>query len=548
MTMRSPLGYHVPAETARIASAAFPKGNLYMDLHAELGMLYTNQQFAHLFSTTGQPAEDPARLALVLVFQFLEGLSDRQAADSVRSRIDWKYALALELTDPGFDASVLCEFKGRLISGSAENLLLDTLLLQLQQRGLLKARGKQRTDSTHILAAVRSLNRLELLIETVRYALNQLADVAPDWLQPLIQPAWGERYAQRAENYRLPKAQTARDALAIAVGADGFALLEAAFAEHTPAVVRAEPAIEVLRQVWVQQFYGPDDPPRLRPTKDAPPAGLLIASPYDVEARFSIKRGTEWTGYKAHITETCDEQTPNLIVNVLTTAATVQDDTVLGSIHAALEQKQLLPAEHFVDSGYTNVTNLQQSTQRYQVDVVGPVASDPSWQARTKTGFDHTQFSIDWEQQVVTCPAGKQSVSWLPLNDGRANAAHLVRFARADCAACESRGQCTQSTRTGRHLTLDTKERYSLLAQARQRQRSESFKALYALRSGVESVISQAVRGCELRRTRYSGQARTHLQHILTVVAINLIRLVAWLGSSSTPRRPSAFSRLAATG
>ncbi|KAB8333760.1 IS1182 family transposase [Scytonema tolypothrichoides VB-61278] len=548
MTMHSPLGYQVPAETARVASAAFPKGNLYMDLHAELGMLYTNQQFAHLFSTTGQPAEDPARLALVLVFQFLEGLSDRQAADSVRSRIDWKYALALELTDPGFDASVLCEFKGRLISGSAENLLLDTLLLQLQQRGLLKARGKQRTDSTHILAAVRSLNRLELLIETVRYALNQLADVAPAWLQPLIQPAWLERYAHRAENYRLPKAQTARDALATAVGADGFALLEAAFAEHTPAVVRAEPAVEVLRQVWVQQFYGPDDPPRLRPTNDAPPAGLLIASPYDVEARFSIKRGTEWTGYKAHITETCDEQTPNLIVNVLTTAATVQDDTVLSAIHAALEQKQLLPAEHLVDSGYTNVTNLQQSTQRYQVDVVGPVATDPSWQARTKTGFDHTQFSIDWEQQVVTCPAGKRSVSWLPLNDGRANAAHLVRFARADCAACESREQCTQSTRTGRQLTLDTKERYLLLAQARQRQQSEGFKALYALRSGVESMISQAVRACELRRTRYSGQARTHLQHIVTVVAINLIRLVAWLSPSSGPRRVSAFSRLAAIG
>lgn len=184
---------------------------------------------------------------------------------------------------------------------------------------------------------------------------------------------------------------------------------------------------------------------------------------------------------------------------MLTTAATVQDDTVLSSIHAALAQEQLLPAEHFVDSGYTNVTNLQQSTQRYQVDVVGPVARDPSWQARARTGFDHTQFSIDWEQQMVTCPAGKRSVSWLPLNDGRANAAHLVRFARADCAACESREQCTQSTRAGRQLTLDTKERYVLLAQARQRQRSEGFKALYALRSGVESVISQAVRACELR-------------------------------------------------
>jgi transposase len=549
MTMRSPLGYVVPEETARVATAAFPKGNLYLEMHAELGMLSTNRQFASLFSTTGQPAEDPARLALVLVFQFLEGLPDRQAADAVRSRIDWKYALALELTDPGFDGSVLSEFRQRLVSESAEHRLLDTLLTHLQERGLLNARGKQRTDSTHILAAVRTLNRLELLIETVRHALNSLAVVAPEWLQPRIQPGWLERYAHRAENYRLPKAETARQELASQVGADGFALLQAVYTDATPPEVRTEPAVEVLRRVWLQQFYGPQAPPRLRLNDDAPPAGLLIKSPYDIEARYSIKRGTEWTGYKAHITETCDADRPNLIVNVLTTPATVQDDSVLDAIHLALEHKKLLPAEHLVDAGYTNVTNLQVSTKRYDVDVVGPVAADPSWQARADQGFDHSQFVIDWEREVVTCPAGKQRVSWLPLDDGRANAAHLVRFARADCAACASRESCTRSMRTGRHLTLATQERYTLLAQARQRQQSEDFKELYALRSGAESLMSQAVRACEVRRARYLGQARLQLQHILTAVAINLMRMVAWLREpEQTPARRSAFARLAATG
>lgn len=547
--MRSPLGYQVPEETARVAMAAFPKGNLYLEMHAELGMLYTNRQFASLFSTTGQPAEDPARLALVLVFQFLEGLPDRQAADAVRGRIDWKYALALELTDPGFDASVLSEFRQRLVSESAEQLLLDTLLTSLQERGLLKARGKQRTDSTHILAAVRTLNRLELIVETVRHALNRLAVVAPDWLQPRIQPGWLERYAHRAENYRLPKAETARQELASQVGADGFALLQAVYADTTPLEVRTEPAVEVLHRVWLQQFYGPDDPPRWRPNDDAPPAGLLIKSPYDIEARYSIKRDTEWTGYKAHITETCDADTPHLIVNVLTTPATVQDDSVLEAIHAALKQKQLLPVEHLVDAGYTNVTNLQRSTNQYQVDVVGPVAADPSWQARAGEGFDQSHFVIDWEREVATCPAGKQSVSWLPLDDGRANAAHLVRFARADCAACSDRERCTKSTRTGRNLTLDTQERYTLLAQARRRQRTEDFKVLYALRSGAESLIAQAVRVCEVRRARYLGQARVQLQHVVTAVAINLIRVIAWLHEpEQTPARSSAFARLAASG
>lgn len=546
--MHSPLGYRIPDQTARVANAAFPKGNLYMELHAELGMLYSNAQFAALFSATGQPAEDPARLALVLVFQFLEGLSDRQAADAVRSRIDWKYALALELTDPGFDASVLSEFRQRLVSGSVEHLLLDTLLTQLQQRGLLKARGKQRTDSTHIFAAVRTLNRLELLIETVRYALNQLAGVAPDWLLPRIQPAWVERYGHRAENYRLPKADTARQALASEVGADGFALLGMVDAAQVPEEVRTAQAVAVLRCVWIQQFYGPDDPPRWRSSEDAPPASVLIKSPYDIEARYSTKRGMEWTGYKVHLTETCDSDTPHLIVNVLTTAATTQDEVVLGQIHTALEQKRLLPAEHLVDTGYTNVANFQDSTKRHGVDVIGPVAHDPSWQARAGGGFDHTKFVIDWDNKVATCPAGKASVSWVPVYDpARVSAAYTVRFARADCVACVSREQCTRS-KAGRQLTLDTQERYMLLARSRERKQTEAFKAQYALRSGVESLISQALRVCELRRARYLGQARTHLQHVLTAVGLNLLRLVTWLGTaSSTATRISAFSRLAAT-
>src|ERR1700704_4553774 len=154
-----------------------------MQMRDTLGPLYDDHQFVALFSSTGQPAEAPARLALVLVLQCAEGLSDRQAADAIRGRIDWKYALALELTDPGFDHTVLSEFRSRLVQGQAELRLLDTLLERCRELGLIRDRGRQRPDSTHVLAAVRVLNRLERVGETMRAALNSLAVVAPDWLR-----------------------------------------------------------------------------------------------------------------------------------------------------------------------------------------------------------------------------------------------------------------------------------------------------------------------------------------------------------------------------
>ena len=211
----------IPAETARVAHAAFPKGMLCLQIRDTLGPLYTDAQFAALFSPTGQPAEAPARLALVLILQFAEGLSDRQAAEAVRGRIDWKYALALELTDPGCDASVLSEFRTRLVHGGAEHLLLEPLWQQLEAHDLLQTRGTQRIDSTHILAAIRTLNRLELVGETMRYALNRLAVAAPAWLQAHLHPAWGDRYCPRVENYRLPKTEAERQQLAATIGPMG---------------------------------------------------------------------------------------------------------------------------------------------------------------------------------------------------------------------------------------------------------------------------------------------------------------------------------------
>ncbi len=195
----------IPADTAQIARAALPKGHPYLRAADALGEVFTDAAFAALFRRRGHPALAPWRLALTIILQFAEGLSDRQAADAVRARLDWKYVLRLELNDPGFDASVLCEFRGRLIVGGAEWLLFEALLAWCQAQQLLKARGRQRTDSAHVLAAVRALNRVEVVGETLRHTLDSLAVAAPDWLRAHAMPGWGERYGRRIEDADLPK-------------------------------------------------------------------------------------------------------------------------------------------------------------------------------------------------------------------------------------------------------------------------------------------------------------------------------------------------------
>src|SRR5690242_2612150 len=298
MSMRPSAIEPVPEETARIARAAFCKGNLLMRIRDDIGVLYDDQMFARLYDARGQLAIAPWRLALVTVFQFLENLSDRQAAEAVRSRIDLKYALGLELGDPGFDFSVLCEFRARLIAGGQDQQLLEVMLERLRERGLVKARGKQRTDSTHVLAAIRTLNRLELVGETLRAALNAVVTSAPKWLAQIGQPEWAERSGARVEHYRLPKSLTARQALAETIGTDGHALLAALFDETQRFWLCRLPAVERLRIVWIQQFYHDQDQVRWRAPADQPPVNRRLHSPYDPEARYATKRDTSWIGYK----------------------------------------------------------------------------------------------------------------------------------------------------------------------------------------------------------------------------------------------------------
>ena len=286
----------IPEETARVARAACPKGTLAMRLRDALGELYQDEQFAALYPVEGQPAYAPWRLAVVTVLQYAENLTDRQAANAVRERIDWKYSLGLELSDPGFDFSLLSEFRTRLVDEDAETLLLDRLLQVCTQRGWLKAGGKQRTDSTHVLARVRSLSNLECVGETLRAVLDDLATLAPEWLVGQISPDWFERYSHRVENYRLPKAESQRTALAQQIGADGVHLLQALEQPHAPAELKQVASVQLLRQVWQQYYDLSGGKAKWRAGPQASEREGIIRSPYDPEARTGKKREVTWLG------------------------------------------------------------------------------------------------------------------------------------------------------------------------------------------------------------------------------------------------------------
>lgn len=536
----------VPEETARVARAAFRKGNLYLRIRDELGTIYDDALFADLFSPTGQPAETPWRLALVSVLQYLEDLSDRQAADAVRGRMDWKYLLGLELSDPGFDASVLTEFRARLVTHQASQRLFEHLVAKLSERGWIKKRGVQRTDSTHVLAAVRRLNRLELLGETLRAALNAIATEEPEWLKQWVPVVWFERYARRIEEWRLPEGKQRQEQWMQLMGQDGSRLLSEVWAEQAPPELRQLKEVEGLRQMWVQQFVWQEGQLQVRNKDDLPPAHLTIRSPYDHQAHYGHKRDLSWYGYKVHFTETCDEQLPHLITHVLTTDAPETDVEQTQAIHQALQSRDLLPETHVVDAGYIDAELILQSQQQYGITLLGPVSQNNQWQAKAGNGYEVASFTFDWQEKSVVCPQGKQSVKWTERTDHHGHPRLSVRFGLHDCRACPARSQCTRSPDAPRTLSVRHQAEFEVLQQARKHQETQEFRQSYARRSGIEGTHSQAVRALGLRRTRYFGLDKTSLQHLGTAAAINLIRLDAFFAEKKTAKtRTSRFAALA---
>ncbi|OIJ89369.1 IS1182 family transposase [Streptomyces monashensis] len=536
------------------------------------GELFADDQFAAAFGQRGKPGWSPGRLALVTVLQKAGNLTDRQAAEAVRTDLTWKYALGLELEDPGFDHSVLSEFRSRVIEHGLEEKVLDLLLAQLVQQGLLESGGKQRTDSTHVISAVRDLSQLDLAGGAVRAALEALVCAAPQWVEQVIDvPSWSRRYGDRIPGWHAPTSKAQRTRLAVDYGRDGFALLTAVHAPASPAWLRELPAVQVLRRVLVQSYTrtvagsGREVVKRREAEGDGlPPGHLRLTSPYDTDARRSVKGDLWWNGFKIHISETCQSPEPasactnaglvprehshaprpNLVTNIATTDATVPDNAMLDPIHQALRRRGLLPGEHYLDSGYASAELIVGSLKRFGITLITPMLRDLSRQARANEGFATHDFRIDWQGRQAICPAGQTSTTWSPCRQAGV-AKTVVTFSPRTCSPCPQRPQCTTSKLQRRQLTLQPQEMHEALHDARARQETEEWKHKYMLRAGVEGTIHQATAVTGIRRARYHGLRKTHLDHIYSAVALNLIRLDAWWNGHPLDRtRSSHLARL----
>jgi transposase len=249
-------------------------------------------------------------------------------------------------------------------------------------------------------------------------------------------PDWQARYARRAEDGRLPSTQAARAALALTIGRDGWQLLAAADHPDAPPGLREVPAVVILRRVWLQNDWWDGTQLRWREADHIPPAAQFISSPYDAEAHDARKSTTQWVGDKVHLTATCEDDLPHLITHIETTPGPTADGATTPQIHAALQQRGLLPGTHIVDTGFLDADLLVQSRDDYGVDLLGPTRLDDHWQAQAGAGFDAQHFRIDWDRQHATCPAGKTGISWPPAVDNRGHAVIKVKFSTKDCRPC----------------------------------------------------------------------------------------------------------------
>ena len=544
MSLHPRLWPEVPAVTAQVARAAFgPEGSLAIRLRDELGAWYEDADFAAAYPARGRPGLSPAQLAVVTVLQFAENLTDRQAADAVRGRLDVKYCLGLELTDPGFEFTVLSGFRGRLLAGGAERVIFDALLARLRDLGLVGAGGRQRTDSTHVLGRIRDLNRLELAGETVRAALEALAAAAPDWLAAVIDASWQQVYGQRIIDLRLPESKTARQELAVQYGRDGYYLLDQVMAPAAPDWLKDLAAVRALRLIWIQQYYrdiSTDREKVIRREADEhglPPGRARIASPYDLDARYSEKHGRGWTGYKVFLSESLagpagdDPRTgrpaqPQVITNVDTTRAPVADVAMTTPVHDRMQANAVTPGEHAVDSGFMSGDELIAARLR-GITLLGPLLADQSAQARAG-GYTIASFAVDFGRRQAACPQGAISSKWTPFTRGDGVALINVKFPAHACQACPDKGKCTTAAHTGRQLTLRPREIHEAVMAARAAQDTPAFKDRYRARAGAEGTIAQATHVTGIRRARYIGLDKTRLEHLAAATAINCIRVDAW--------------------
>ncbi len=521
--------HDIPQEISHWGKKYLKDNNLYRVVGDQLLSFISIDEFTSMYSNTGRPSISPIILSLVTLFQFLEGIPDRVASEYVMTRLDWKYALHISMYTPGFHYSDLCNFRKRLTEHDKESLLFDQLLTKIESLGFLKKYKRQRTDSTHVLAVVRELSRLENLSESLRVSLRAIHKSDSTFYEMKIPALYREHWGTVQSDYQMTDSQRT-EALERA-GQDIYWLLS--FLETNKKSLLRLPELEVLQTLFYQHFTVQNSQKAC--LKDKADTGKdKIQSPHEPEARYSEKRGKSWVGYKAHITETANEKGEvNFITNITTTNSCEQDNETLSGIQEELEAGNLKPEQQFTDKGYVTGANLSESDKK-NIQLMGEAS-----QLSNKGLFTADDFTIDYQSKTATCPAQCTSISWKKRESGEHKGDIQIRFGN-QCNYCSLKEKCTKSKR-GRRLRLNL--HYPMLRKRREESRTDAFKELMKRRSPVEGTISEMVRAHGLRTSRYRGMLKTRFHDLMIGTAVNLKRLVKAISlSKSNQKRQLAIA------
>jgi hypothetical protein len=532
------------------------QGSLFESVGSLAGKLFSDQDRYKLFATkiwpllaksraelaacyvldNGRPGVEPVILLGVLIFQFLERVPDRQAAELVKYHLGWKLALNLDLNFKGIHHTTLSYFRDRLLAEGKADLAMRIISEGLEAAGLVKRRDKQRLDSTHILGAVARLSALECVGETLALALEELQPrLKAEPLPEFWDLVW-ERYVESKLDYKSSE-ETLR-AKQRQAGVDCLRLLQ--WLAPLAIELRECKAVVLLRAVFAQQ-YEVAESGKIEPVKVH--ATGVVQNPHDPEAEWSAKgRGKhkkEWVGYKVQLAETVPQQEGQIgfITSVVTQRASESDDP---GLELTLEkQKQMAlerPSEMYVDGAYISANAITQAREEGW-ELMGPAQPSPAPPKQPEL-YRIEAFDVNIEQRKAVCPQGKISTECSKLTErDSGKVTYRFEFGR-QCRNCVVKHLCVPEGQPHRMIRVGAL--HAALQQRRREQQTPEFKLRMQQRNGIEGTISELVRGHGLRRARYKGSAKVDLQNQLIAAACNIKRWLRRISLGASQPAPEA--------
>ena len=461
--------------------------------------------FEDMYKEGGRPPVSPRVLMCVTILQFLERLPDRQTIRNLIYRLDWKVALELELEYSGFSYQLLSVWRQRIVEHDKAKKVFDRIIEELKERGLIRKDGKQRIDSTHVLAEIKELTRVELMTETLRLAVIDIRNMGlhfPELIEEII-----TTYGSGINLYQLGSKE--RERILKEAGQDMLKLVEY-IDKKIPTPSRTK-NINTLKVVFKQNFTVNEGSSEAELIKISTGKDH-ICSPHDTEARYGSKHKN--IGYKAQIVETAERGKTNFIVDVEEEDNEETDHGKLTKTINRVEEKDLKPKRVYVDQGYVDGDTLSESKAK-DVEVYGPIENSNK--------ALRNEFKYDMAKDKYICPAGK--ISGRKHED--TNGSTIYQFSFRDCKDCSLREKCrprvTRNCKDGKFIRVDVNHEH--IEAQRKLMKTESFKEEMKNRNAIEGTISGMKRGYNFFRCRYRGRKKFRLQLFFTAIAFNIKRL-----------------------